>query len=187
MNVALRRPMSRDEFLAWAEAQEERYEFDGFQPVAMTGGINNHGTITSNLHGQLYMRLRGKPCRPMTAEGGGVATVGNKVRFPDATVTCSPIPGRGRLVPDPVVVFEVLSDSSDKTDQTMKKVEYQAVPSIRRYILIDQTQVAVTIHRRPGEGAWETEPLAAGKVLELPEIGITIPVDDLYEGVAFEG
>jgi hypothetical protein len=44
MNIALRRPMTQEEFLAWAEAQEERYEFDGFQPVAMTGGTNNHGT-----------------------------------------------------------------------------------------------------------------------------------------------
>jgi Uma2 family endonuclease len=122
----------------------------------------------------------------MTAEGGGVATVGNKVRFPDATVTCSPIPGTERLVPDPVVVFEVLSTTSEQTDQTIKRLEYQAVPSIRRYILIYQTKVALTVHWRQGEGAWQTAPLAAGGQLELPEIGITIPVDDLYEGVTFE-
>ena len=134
MSLALRRTMTREDFLAWAEGQEGRYEFDGFQPVAMTGGTNNHGTITSNLHGQLYMRLRGKPCRPMTAEGGGIATVGDKVRFPDATVTCSLIPGTERLVPDPVVVFEVMSATSEQTDQTIKKLKYQAVPSIRRYI-----------------------------------------------------
>jgi Uma2 family endonuclease len=187
MSVALRRTMTREDFLAWAEGQEGRYEFDGFQPVAMTGGTNNHGTITSNLHGQLYMRLRGKPCRPMTAEGGGVATVGDKVRFPDATVTCSPIPGTERLVPDPVVVFEVMSATSEQTDQTIKKLEYQAVPSIRRYILIDQTKPAVTVHWRAGEDAWTTTPLAAGGLLELPDIGITIPVDDLYEGVTLEG
>ena len=40
---------------------------------------------------------------------------------------------------------------------------------------------------RAGEGAWMTTPLAAGGLLELPDIGITIPVDDLYEGVTFEG
>jgi Uma2 family endonuclease len=187
MSTALRRTMTREDFLAWAEGQEGRYEFDGTQPVAMTGGTNNHGTITSNLHGQLYVRLRGKRCRPMTAEGGGVATVGEKVRFPDATVTCSPIPGAERLIPDPVVVFEVLSATSEQTDQTIKKLEYQAVPSIRRYILIDQTKVALTVHWRNDGGAWQTAPLAAGGVLELPEIGISIPINDLYEGVAYEG
>jgi hypothetical protein len=39
MNVVLRTPrMTRDEFLTWAEVQRARYEFDGFVPVAMTGG-----------------------------------------------------------------------------------------------------------------------------------------------------
>ncbi len=187
MNVALRRTMTREDFLAWVEGQEERYEFDGLQPVAMTGGTNNHGVIARNLNGQLYLLLRGKACQSMTAEGGGVATVGDKVRFPDATVTCSPIPGTERLVPDPVVVFEVLSASSAQTDQITKRLEYQAVPSIRRYVLIDQTKIGLIMHVRHDEGAWNTEPLKARDILRLPEIGVEIPVDDLYEGVRFQG
>jgi Uma2 family endonuclease len=91
------------------------------------------------------------------------------------------------LIPDPVVVFEVPSVTSEHTDQTIKKLEYQAVPSIRRYILINQTKVMLTVHLRPDEGAWHTTHLAKGAMLELPEIGITIPVDELYEGVTFEG
>ena len=177
--------MTREDFLAWAEGQEERYEFDGFQPVAMTGGTNNRGAIARNLNGQLYLLLRGKACQFMTAKGGGVATVGDKVRCPDATVTYSPIPGTERLVPDPMVVFEVLSASSAQTDQMIRRLEYQAVPSIRRYVLIDQTKVGVTVHFRHDEGAWNTEPLNARDVLRLPEIGIEIHVDDLYEGVRF--
>jgi len=178
--------MTREDFFRWAERQDGRYEFDGFQPVAMVGGNNRHGTITHNLQGQLYMRLRGKRCRPMNSEGGGIATTGNKVRYPDATVTCSPIIETERLVPNPVIVFEVLSASTAHEDTTIKKREYQAVPTIRRYVLIDQTQVAVTVHSRPGEGVWQSPPpLGAGTLLELPEIGIAIPVDELYEGVTF--
>ncbi len=45
MNVALRRPMTLDEFLAWENRQELRYEFDGFQPIAMTGGTAAHAAI----------------------------------------------------------------------------------------------------------------------------------------------
>ncbi len=188
MTIALRRAMTREEFFAWAERQDGRYEFDGFQPVAMVGGTNNHGIICRNLHGHLFNRLRGRPCQAMPSEGGGVATVGNRVRYPDATVTCSPIVGSDRLLADPVIVFEVISASSNNDDKNIKKREYQAVHSIRRYVLIDQTRVALTIHARPGEGDWETgPPLGAGTSLELPEIGIAIPVDDLYEGVTFQG
>ena len=55
MNVALRRPMTVPEFLAWEERQELRYEFDGFQPVAMPGGTRVHAAIEMNLAAALTM------------------------------------------------------------------------------------------------------------------------------------
>lgn len=188
MNVALRRnKMSRQDFLLWVEGQERRYEFDGFQPVAMVGATNNHGTIIRNLNGQLYLRLRGTPCRSMTAEGGGVATVGDAVRYPDATVTCSPLPGRERLVPDPVVVFEVLSETSLHNDLVEKPIEYAAVPSIRRYVIIEQDRIEVRGFVRTADERWvPMDPLHAGATLELPEIGIAISLADIYEDVSFD-
>ena len=56
--------MTLAQFLAWEERQELRYEFDGFAPVAMTGGTFAHDRITFNLHKALDARLAGKPCRP---------------------------------------------------------------------------------------------------------------------------
>jgi hypothetical protein len=38
MSVGIREPMTVEEFLAWEEGQELRWEFDGLAPVAMTGG-----------------------------------------------------------------------------------------------------------------------------------------------------
>jgi hypothetical protein len=42
--------MTRDQFFDWAETQDARYEFDGFEPVAMTGGNINHNRIAFNIH-----------------------------------------------------------------------------------------------------------------------------------------
>ena len=61
MNVALRRPMMLDEFLAWERQQDLRYEFDGTQPVAMTGGTIEHSEIATNLVEVLRQRLHGTP------------------------------------------------------------------------------------------------------------------------------
>ena len=108
MNVALRKPMSRDEFFTWAERQEERYEFDGLQPVAMTGGSLRHSRLIRNINRQLGNRLAGQPCEPLGSDAG-VATIGETVRYPDAVVTCSKINDRDLLVPNPVIVFEVVS------------------------------------------------------------------------------
>ena len=66
MKVALRIPQTtRKTFFDWAEAHNERYEFDGFQPVAMVGGTRNHSRITLALHRALHSRLRGTPCEAL--------------------------------------------------------------------------------------------------------------------------
>ncbi len=119
MSTALRQPrMTREEFFAWAQVQNIRYEFDGFEPVAMTGGTANHSQITQNILVALRTRLRGSQCRPLGPDAG-VATVGDAVRYPDALVTCAKVPGDARTIPGVVVVFEVLSPTSGRTDPTL--------------------------------------------------------------------
>ncbi len=61
MNIALRKPMTVEQFLAWEERQELRWEFDGLQPVAMTGGTDGHEVIGGVLRALLRERLRGSP------------------------------------------------------------------------------------------------------------------------------
>ncbi|MGA3005100.1 MAG: hypothetical protein ABSE20_25600 [Acetobacteraceae bacterium] len=65
MSVAAQTPMTLAEFLAWEERQELRYEFDGFEPVAMTGGTIAHDQITFDLRTALAARLTGKRCRAL--------------------------------------------------------------------------------------------------------------------------
>ncbi|MDQ2803386.1 MAG: Uma2 family endonuclease [Pseudomonadota bacterium] len=184
MNIALRKPrMTREEFFGWAEAQDARYEFDGFQPVAMTGGSINHNLITLSIHRALHARLSGSSCQPLGPDAG-VATIGDAVRYPDALVTCTKIPGAAHLVPGVVVVFEVLSPTSGRTDRIDKLREYRAVASIRRYVILEHTGVGVTVFARAaGEDEWRASALTAADILQMPEIGIEIPVAALYEDV----
>jgi Uma2 family endonuclease len=184
MNVALRKPrMTRDEFFAWAQVREERYEFDGFQPVAMTGGTMDHSQIAQNLYFALRSRLAGKACRPLGPDAG-IATVGNAVRYPDALVTCTKWAGSDRLAPSPVVVFEVLSPTSGRTDRIDKLREYSAVPSIRRYVILEHTSIGLAVFfRESGDAAWTATALTAGEALDIPEVGVAIPVAELYDGV----
>lgn len=181
MSQAVRAPtMTREAFFVWAEAQEGRYEFDGFEPVAMVGGLIVHSVIIGNLHGALRERLRSRPCR-FPGPDAGVATIGDVVRYPDAAVTCSPLDLKSRLLTEPVVVFEVISPTSGRNDRIVKLREYRAVASIRRYVIVESAGIGVTVHERAmGAVAWTTNGLDAGETLELPEIDIAIPVDELY-------
>lgn len=186
MNVALRKAMTQEEFFAWAERQDGKFEFDGVQPVGMVGGTMNHGVLADNIRAELKQRLRGGPCRSVGSDGGGVETTGKRVRYPEATVTCSPFAGTDRIIPKPVMVFEVVSESTRRVDQVFKLREYHAVPSIKRYILVEQTGVAITVHARRESEAWVTTVLGEGDILALPEIGIEIPVAAIYEDLMFE-
>jgi Uma2 family endonuclease len=184
MNVAIRKPrMTREQFLDWAQAREERYEFDGFQPVAMTGGTINHSRISHNLYAALRTRLTGRGCEPFGPDVG-VATIGDAVRYPDGLVTCTKVSGADRLVPGAVAVFEVISPSSEKIDRIDKVQEYRAVPSIRRYVILESSSIGLTVLGRRGEGdEWTATTLIAGETLQMPELGIEIPVTELYEGI----
>ncbi len=175
--------MTRDQFFTWAQAREERYEFDGFQPVAMNGGTLNHSQIAQNLYFALRSRLQGTGCRPLGPDAG-VATIDDAVRYPDALVTCTKGAGTDRLVPGVIVVFEVLSPTSGRTDRIIKLREYQAVPSIKRYVILEYASIGLTDFVRSGGGdGWLAAPRTAEGTLRMPEIGIEIPVIELYEGV----
>jgi Uma2 family endonuclease len=177
--------MTREAFFAWAEAQEERYEFDGIQPVPMTGGNLGHSCLIGNINRHLGNRLAGKRCESMGPEAG-VATVGQTVRYPDAVVTCSKFNGQDHLVPDPVIVFEVVSPTSVHMDHVVKLHEYQAVPTIRCYIIVESAAASVTLHARDRDGvAFDSVKLAYSDMIRLPEIGIEIPVASIYERTAF--
>ena len=188
MTIALRRPrMTREEFLSWAQVQDVRYEFDGFEPVSMTGGTVDHNQISQNIQFALRARLRGSACRALGPDAG-VATVGDTVRYPDALVTCTKVPGTAHLVPGVVVVFEVLSPSSGRIDRIEKVREYRAVASIRRYVILESTSVGLTVFERLGAGDnWTASTLTEDDVLQMEEIGVEVPVSELYQDVELPG
>ena len=180
MSNASRKPMTLGDFLAWEERQEPRYEFDGFQPVAMTGGSYAHDAVSMNLAAALVSRLRGTPCR---AHGSNLkVSAEGRVRYPDAFVTCQSYGNADKFARDPVVIFEVLSPSTAGTDRIDKVREYTALPSLRRYVLLEQDRVAATVWERQGTG-WVASVLTDAAVLPMPEIGVELSLAELHEGV----
>jgi Uma2 family endonuclease len=177
MSMLQRKPWTLEEFLEWEERQELRYEFDGFQPVAMNGGTFGHETIADQLRATLRSRLRGSPCR--VASPGMKVEVLGRIRYPDALVTCTPIDRTIQIAPLPVVVFEVLSPGTSYTDRFSKLREYQATPSIRRYVILEQDRIAAAVHVRQGD-AWTITVHTGCEVLAMPEIGVELPLVECY-------
>jgi Uma2 family endonuclease len=172
--------MSVAEFLAWEERQELRWEFDGFQPVAMTGGTFAHEVIGDNIRFAVRSRIGSGPCRIL---GPTLKIeVAGRIRYPDAFVLCSPAPPRSTVIREPVVVFEVLSESTSRTDRIEKLREYGATPSIQRYVILEQDAIAAMVFVRKGNDL-VAEALTAADVLRMPEIGVEVPIAEFYTGI----
>lgn len=181
-------PMFRslDEFLAWEERQDERYEFlPGGVITMMAGGSGDHDLIGMNIGGALRLQLRGTGC---VAHGSNLKVTSERTRssvYPDVFVRCGPPVGGGTRTDDPVVVFEVLSEATARNDLTRKRQVYKAMPTVRVIVYVSQDEHRLDLLRRRDDGSFDDEVIeGADGVLALPEIGATLSLSDIYENTS---
>ncbi|MFZ3235160.1 MAG: Uma2 family endonuclease, partial [Stellaceae bacterium] len=140
-----RKLMSLNEFLEWERDQSERFEYARGVTTMMTGGSLDHSTIASNLWTALREGLRSSGCRAFRGDTKVIAN--NSIRYPDLTVTtCSPMRGGDDVVPEPIVVIEVISPSTEREDRGRKKFDYFGTPSIRQYAIIEQDERRIDVY-----------------------------------------
>ena len=130
----------------------------------MTGASLAHVTITMNVAFALRQSLRGSGCRPFTNDAKVLAA--GSVRYPDVTVTCTSFSGRDDVVPNPILVIEVISPSTEREDRGRKKFDYFATPSIRQYAIIEQDARRVDLYTRAGM-EWTNEVVESDALLKL--------------------
>jgi Uma2 family endonuclease len=182
---------SQSQFLTWVEAQPEgtRFEFDGVRPVAMTPATVGHNRIGRNIRTAIRLRLPGgKPCDTYGPQDA-IETVGGALREPDAFIACSSPHRNAVAVPAPIVVFEVTSPGRDnrRRDEEDKVDEYESVPSILRYVIVESERRSFSVFRRePGERAWHRDPPDMIGPIRLPEFGIDLTLDEVYAGLEFD-
>ena len=178
MNVALREPvMSLEEFLAWDNRQEGRWEFDGYR--ATSDGRRYRGSQPDQrVEFALRQRLKSprrvyrETCAcgwrtPSVTRSDGRMYTGGEHRHRDKR---------------PCRVIEVLSASTSRTDRIAKNREYEATPSIRRYILLEQDAIAAEVYAREGD-RWVRSTVIGDGVLAMPEVDVEIPLADAYAGL----
>ena len=182
MNVIARPPAPEawtlDSFLAWEREQEGKFEFDGKQPIEMNGGTLWHQMVLSQLFIALWTRL--DRSRFIVLSSGLKVLANGRVRYPDVLVLDRPHATSGDIVDAPLFVAEVLSPSTERTDLLAKSAEYGAVPSILHYVILEQTPSPAMVWNR------DSAPWTAGIAhteLSLPGLGITVPLDEIYDGV----
>jgi len=171
--------MSREEFRAWAQAQPGRYErWDGVV-VAMAPPRVGHALRKANVWAALRRAVReaALPCQALP--DGLTVEVDDSDYEPDASLHCgSPLPENAVVVPNPIVLVEVLSPSTSGIDRAMKLREYFRLPSVQHYLIVWPDRWRVVHHRRMGQGI-ETATLTEG-LIGLDPPGIEIGMAEIY-------
>lgn len=181
MDTTLDWPWTAERFLAWEDRQEGKHEFDGVDVIPMTGGSVAHQEIVAALRFVLARLLSGTNHRPLHEMR---LQIGDKVRYPDLLITAGPVEQTARTLTDAVAIFEVLSDDTATTDRVIKLTEYAQLASLKTYVLLEQSvQGATVFQRQPGQ-PWMATAQTDGSI-EVPGLGISIPLAALYEGLTF--
>lgn len=178
--------LSYEEYLAFERTAEERHTFWDGEIFAMSGGSLEHSTLETNLVVLLQERLKGKPCRAFTGNRRYRSLQPeDRAVYPDASVICGrnqPHPEDPDASTNPVVVFEVLSASTESFDRGKKFAFYRNYPTLCSYVLVSQEQLQVEHFHRRGE-LWILEVLGPDQVLTLPELEISLDISAIYQDV----
>ena len=167
-----------DSFLAWEREQEGRFEFDGAGPLDMNGGTLAHAVLLANLAYALTTRL--DRSRFFVLQAGLKVLAAGSIRYPDVLVLNRTQAMSGDIATSPLMVAEILSPSTSRTDLFTKPLEYGAIPSLLHYVILEQTRSPAMVWSRD-PGPW------AGRIaqteLSLPGLDLAVPLDEIYADV----
>ncbi len=173
--------MTVDEFLAWAEGREGRYELYHGQVYAMAPERSGHALTKFAVQAALAAGIRkaGLPCI-MYPDGMTVRITDKTAHEPDALVYCGPrLPDDAIEVPAPILVVEVLSPSTRRIDGSAKLKGYFSLPSVHHYLIVDPGKPPLIHHQRQGDGTILTRLVSEG-VLRLDPPGFEFGIGAIF-------
>jgi Uma2 family endonuclease len=181
---------SPQEYLAFERVSKEKHEYFQGKLVAMAGASLIHNRLVANLLGEIREALKNKPCEILPSDIRVSTPSRESYMYPDAVIVC----GQPEMEDDkidtlknPVVIFEILSPSTEDHDRGRKFFFYRQIPSFKEYILVDSTKSFVEISRREENGAWKFETISdPDGQLFISSIGISIPMAEVYRNVSFQ-
>jgi len=184
MNVQARYPTNPEEFLRWNEGREGRREFvDGRVVEMMINVTLSHARLATKLVLELGRQL-GVEDFDITSADFGVRTP-RGVRYPDIAVERRNPESKALAMAAPLLLIEILSQSTMADDFGFKRDEYLAIPSLLHYVILSQDDPALWLWSRGAEG-WGDFTLFRDRAdkVDLAALGVTLDLGALYAGIA---
>jgi Uma2 family endonuclease len=188
--LRLERRATYADYLAAEQGSPTRHEYLDGVVVAMAGGSDEHNAITNKLAALCVTRSTGI-CRSYSPDQRFWIAATGRARYSDGSIICGAPehpPHDGQATTNPVVVFEVLSPSSEGDDEGDKRLDFQSLASLKAYVIVAQDERRVKVFRRTKQGEWSAEPevYGSGESFELPTVARPFSVGEIYDGILDE-
>jgi Uma2 family endonuclease len=182
MNVVTKPRMTVDEFLTWAAGRRGRHELVNGEVIPMAPETVAHLEAKIAIFDALRAAVRGRGIDCHVLPDGATVRVDSVTAFePDALVYSGQrLPPSAIEIPNPVIVVEVLSPSTQRIDSTLKLAGYFRLPSVFHYLIADPGQRSVVHHARGPNGTIVTKIITEGSIVLDPP-GLKLALGDLYE------
>ena len=177
--------VTEEQYLAIDRAAEFRSEFLDGEMIAMSGGSMRHAQLQANVIGELFAALRGGDCRVYSSDFRARVSKTRMYAYPDVSVVCGEpalADERQDILLNPVVIFEVLSPSTEKYDRGVKFRYYRTIDSLTDYVLVDQDQVRIEQYCHETDNTWTLhDHQKLDDELKIASIGVSLPLSRIYD------
>jgi len=182
-DVAIRSKLTVEAYLAGEKVSPIRHEFVNGEVFAMVGASKTHNRITKRLARLVDDLLEGTLCEAFATDVKVRVKTATEDRFyyPDLYVECEPFTEDEYYSERPVLLVEVLSNTTERSDRSDKFYAYRKLPSLTEYVLVAQDERRIEVYRRSTQ--WDLEVYGYGNVLRLESIGGELEVDQIYASV----
>ncbi|MGH9941161.1 MAG: Uma2 family endonuclease [Pyrinomonadaceae bacterium] len=177
--------MSAEEYLSIERKAEHKSEYVDGLMYAMAGGSERHNLIAANIIISIGVQLRNRPCRVYPSDLKVRVPNSKRFFYPDVSVVC----GETRFADDerdvilnPILIVEILSDSTAAYDRGVKFLSYQQIESLQEYLLVSQDEVMAEHYVRQNNDAWiYTKAIGLAETIILPSIECEAALKDIYD------
>ena len=182
-----RQPISIADYLEGELTSPLKHEFVDGVVYAMAGATANHNRIATNSTGALYNQLRGKRCQVFNSDMKARVRLSRSTRFyyPDLSVVCQPNAGDATFQDNPVVIVEVVSESTRRVDEYEKREAYLSINSLCVYVLLEPNTAGAMVYRRADAGFTQEIYDGLDAIIPLPEIECGLSLAEAYAQVQF--
>lgn len=185
MQAQEQRYYSPEEYLKLETVTESKSEYYDGQILPMAGGSRNHNRISLNLSSRLNSDL--EQYEVFMSDMRLWISQQKLYTYPDVIVIfgqCKFGNNRNDTITNPLMIAEVISESTESYDRGKKFEFYRIIPTLQEYILIDQYRIHIEQFSRTAEDKWLlSEYAGTSAMLSLTSIDFQVPLSVLYRKV----